>query len=114
MVLDVLFVSCEGRLGGAERSLLSLASQLRVYEQVAIACPEGSALAKAAQALGVEAIGLWLLPGACPGSFLQLPALRRPTASQVAARGVGRSLAAQPELGNKTIGWAGARGPAGD
>ena len=63
MALDVLFVSCEGRLGGAERSLLSLASQLRAYEQVAIACLEGSALAQAAQAVGVEAIGLRLLPG---------------------------------------------------
>ena len=62
MVLDVLFVSCEGRLGGAERSLLSLASALRHHESVAIACPQGSLLEKTADAWGVEAIGLPLSP----------------------------------------------------
>ena len=62
MVLDVLFVSCEGRLGGAERSLLSLASALRHHESVAIACPQGSLLEKTADAWGVQAIGLPLSP----------------------------------------------------
>lgn len=42
----VLFVSSEGRIGGAERSLLLLVSHLRKRHRVSVACPGGSPLAE--------------------------------------------------------------------
>jgi glycosyltransferase involved in cell wall biosynthesis len=54
----VLFVSVEGVIGGAERSLLLLVKHLRGKFEVGAACPGGSALAAELEGIGVRVFSL--------------------------------------------------------
>lgn len=50
----VLFVNLEGKIGGAERSLLLLIEHLRSHLAISVACPSGSKLATTLKTMHVE------------------------------------------------------------
>ncbi len=56
----ILFVNTQGRIGGAENSLLLLISHLQKRHRVILACPAGSQLARAAREIGCKCYGLLL------------------------------------------------------
>jgi len=55
----ILFVNLEGRIAGAERSLLLLLSRLRTHYTLFLACPNTGPLAKETRGLGIRC---WSLP----------------------------------------------------
>jgi len=58
-MIKILFVNLEGRIGGAERSLLLLLIEcLRGHFAISVACPSGSQLAAKLETMNVETHGV--------------------------------------------------------
>jgi glycosyltransferase involved in cell wall biosynthesis len=54
----ILFVNLEGRIAGAERSLLLLIEHLRAQFAISVACPAASPLAAALRSMQIDSFGL--------------------------------------------------------
>lgn len=68
----IIFVNLEGKIGGAERSLLLLAKHLRSEFGVSVACPCASPLSAALSELGINSYELPSPPKRTHSSFLSL------------------------------------------
>jgi len=71
----ILFVNLQGRIAGAERSLLLLVRHLSSRFDKVVACPAGSPLSAKLQSMGVACIGLGSVPVRSLRSVLSLPYL---------------------------------------
>jgi glycosyltransferase involved in cell wall biosynthesis len=57
-MIKILFVNLEGRIGGAERSLLLLIECLQGHFAISVACPSGSQLAAKLDTMNIETHGV--------------------------------------------------------